>query len=351
MKKYFLYILIPIIAILAIIFFQKHNKVTLYDIHKKYNISFSGKKQVINVLDVNLDKYIVKPILSDNNLLGFEKTSRMARDNKAYAAVNGTFMDELGMPLGIVLIDDKLITNQSQGNPIFYITKQKNVYIDDSIKFLVSLRANKDTIRVDTLNNPIKDNQMAVFNKDFGYNNRYIGEAYNVIINNDKIIKSFYSTDIVDIPQTGFLISATGNKIEKLKKLNGEIKLEYLNSKNLNLNQAIECGSWIIKNKQKAIKTYDNWIGNTTTQEPRSIIATKNNHVLLITVDGKQIPYSSGFNCYELYEYLKDLDVDNACYLDGGGSTTMWLDGKIINNPSFLGRERDVSNAIGVFIH
>lgn len=61
-------------------------------------------------------------------------------------------------------------------------------------------------------------------------------------------------------------------------------------------------------------------------RHPRTAIAkTDNNHVLLITVDGRA-RQSAGMSAKELTEFIKTwFDPREALNLDGGGSTTMWL--------------------------
>ena len=48
----------------------------------------------------------------------------------------------------------------------------------------------------------------------------------------------------------------------------------------------------------------------------------------------------------ELRQLAKRLGLRSALNLDGGGSTTMWVDGKIVNHPSDPEGPRRVSDAI-----
>jgi exopolysaccharide biosynthesis protein len=50
----------------------------------------------------------------------------------------------------------------------------------------------------------------------------------------------------------------------------------------------------------------------------------------------------------ELAEYLLSLGAVDAMNLDGGGSTTMYLDGKVVNTPSDKDGERKIGDAIVV---
>jgi exopolysaccharide biosynthesis protein len=49
----------------------------------------------------------------------------------------------------------------------------------------------------------------------------------------------------------------------------------------------------------------------------------------------------------ELAEYLVKLGCDEAMNLDGGGSSTIWAFGQVMNSPCY-GHERDTANALVV---
>ena len=68
----------------------------------------------------------------------------------------------------------------------------------------------------------------------------------------------------------------------------------------------------------------------------------------LRTVDGRS-ESSGGIGLYDLAAYLIELGAVDAMNLDGGGSTTMFLDGKVINKPSDKEGERKVGDALLVF--
>ncbi len=53
-------------------------------------------------------------------------------------------------------------------------------------------------------------------------------------------------------------------------------------------------------------------------------------------------------NLYELADLMKELGAAEAINLDGGGSTTMWVDGTIRNRPSD-NRVRPIANGILVY--
>ena len=60
---------------------------------------------------------------------------------------------------------------------------------------------------------------------------------------------------------------------------------------------------------------------------------TKDRHLLLVTVDGRQ-SQSVGMSLGELAALMLRLGAVQAMNLDGGGSTTMFVGGGIVNGPS-----------------
>jgi len=85
------------------------------------------------------------------------------------------------------------------------------------------------------------------------------------------------------------------------------------------------------------------------TRHPRTAVAKlKDGKFLMITVDGRQPGVSMGMTLQELAEYILSLGATDAMNLDGGGSTTMFVDGKVVNTPSDKEGERKVSDAMVV---
>lgn len=92
-----------------------------------------------------------------------------------------------------------------------------------------------------------------------------------------------------------------------------------------------------------------------TLRHPRTAIGTSGNKVYLVTVDGRSKGNSLGVNLHELANILKWLGAENALNLDGGGSTTMYIEGQpengIVNRPCDNQKfdrqgERRVSNSL-----
>jgi len=83
-------------------------------------------------------------------------------------------------------------------------------------------------------------------------------------------------------------------------------------------------------------------------KQPRTILGKyANDDLILIVIDGRQGDWSVGVTLELLQDKLLTLGVKSAYNLDGGGSSAMYFNGKILNRPSD-GSERPVANNIVV---
>ncbi|TLM99552.1 phosphodiester glycosidase family protein, partial [bacterium] len=72
-----------------------------------------------------------------------------------------------------------------------------------------------------------------------------------------------------------------------------------------------------------------------TTRAPRTAIAFDDTYIYLIVVDGRQPDFSIGMTFQELADFiLYVLGAQNAVAQDGGGSSTMVVNGSVVNRPS-----------------
>ena len=99
---------------------------------------------------------------------------------------------------------------------------------------------------------------------------------------------------------------------------------------------------------------------NNTVLHPRTAIGINKNGrwLYVVVVDGRQPFYSNGATFQELAEIIQDFGAFTAISLDGGGSSTMVIQGGdghpiILNSPidNYIpGRERPVANHLGIYL-
>ena len=98
----------------------------------------------------------------------------------------------------------------------------------------------------------------------------------------------------------------------------------------------------------------DTNIGNHSMQgnQPRTGIGMLSaNHFVFVAVDGRSTGYSRGLTMIEFAQVFKDLGATVAYNLDGGGSTSMYFNGEVVNNPLGKGDERGTSDILYIASH
>jgi exopolysaccharide biosynthesis protein len=93
----------------------------------------------------------------------------------------------------------------------------------------------------------------------------------------------------------------------------------------------------------------DTNFGNHSIQgnQPRTAIGVVDtNHLVFVVVDGRSTGYSKGVTLPELAQIMVGLGAKTAYNLDGGGSSTMYYDGALVNNPLGKGKERGTSDIL-----
>ena len=83
-------------------------------------------------------------------------------------------------------------------------------------------------------------------------------------------------------------------------------------------------------------------------EHPRTAVGViDENHLVFVVVDGRDTGYSRGATLPELAEIMRSLGAETAYNLDGGGSSTLYFNNEVVNQPS-NGGERGTSDILYV---
>ena len=114
--------------------------------------------------------------------------------------------------------------------------------------------------------------------------------------------------------------------------------MTYSRMKQLNLQSAVSFGPVIIINGQPTIRSGDGGWGI----QPRTAIGQKKDGtILMLVIDGRQAD-SLGATLKNVQDIFLQYGAYNAFNLDGGASTTMYYNSKLVNNPRDIMGERYV---------
>ena len=111
--------------------------------------------------------------------------------------------------------------------------------------------------------------------------------------------------------------------------------------------QTLSFGPALIENGSIAVGV-NTEVGKAMASNPRTALGIIDDcHYVFVVSDGRT-DESAGLSLYQLAEFMDSLGVTTAYNLDGGGSSTMYFNGQIVNNPT-SGRsikERSVSDIV-----
>lgn len=112
--------------------------------------------------------------------------------------------------------------------------------------------------------------------------------------------------------------------------------------------QILSFGPALVQNGEISVDE-DTEVDQATYSNPRTAIAMVDDlHYLLVVSDGRT-DRSEGLSLYQLAQFLQSQGAKTAYNLDGGGSSTMWFNGEVVNEPVNHGSkvsERSVSDIV-----
>ena len=107
-------------------------------------------------------------------------------------------------------------------------------------------------------------------------------------------------------------------------------------------------GPSLVDNGEIVVDT-NSEVGQSMSSNPRTAIGIiDENHYIIIVSDGRTSE-SEGLSLYQMAEIMKSYGVKTAYNLDGGGSSTLYFNGQVINKPTTNGNtisERSVSDIV-----
>ena len=106
-------------------------------------------------------------------------------------------------------------------------------------------------------------------------------------------------------------------------------------------------GPSLVENGEITVDT-NSEVGQSMASNPRTAIGIiDENHYIIVVSDGRTSE-SKGLSLYQLAEVMKSYGVKTAYNLDGGGSSTLYFNGQVINKPTTNGTisERAVSDIV-----
>jgi exopolysaccharide biosynthesis protein len=313
----------------------------------------------INVLRVDPRRVDIKSLVVQRKGGGFgrAKVSAIAKAYGALAAINGSFFSfKNNEPTGLMVVDGQIVSSSRYNRSVFGLRYDGTPFIDNArVRASVLLDDGRE-LPISRVNHAPGPNELNLYTPHFGRTTRTRIEPwrYEVAIDQTGTVIEVANGDL-PIPRGGYVISANGSAYKPLVGAlqPGSRALVYtqLSGEWEGVRYAVGGGPTILKDGKVQITAKQEAFGShiASGRAPRTAIGyTRSGDALMVTVDGRQPKYSIGCTLNELARLMQSLGAYEAMNLDGGGSSTMVVEGKTVNKVS-AGTERLVSNAIGVF--
>lgn len=288
------------------------------------------------------------------------RVSTIAEEQQAVAAVNGTYFAYTGRPLGSLLIDKELVSSPVYDRTALIISDDHQTFIDTVLIDFYFIAVNGVKYQITGINQGRDPDAVVLYTPVWGDRTGTDNDGVELIVAGS-VVKEIKPGD-ADIPQDGFVISLNGAPVQFINdnvkvgdKIDMHIKVVPYTSSPASIRHMISGGPRLVKegivyvSKNEEKFKSDIALGRAART---AVGITKDDQLLLVTVDGlprdksaRDDKSSIGVTLEELAELMINLGAVEAMNLDGGGSTTMWIDGKVVNKP-VTGSEQYVSNAL-----
>lgn len=300
---------------------------------------YQGKPVRINVIEVNSQinpDLQLTPAIASDTLANKASITNIAKKNNSIVAINGTFFKPAtGVPLGTLMIDKKMYTGPIYNRVSMGIFDNK--YDMARVQLDATLKSGLNSLKVDNINQPrMLSTYVIVYTKEWGKfappSPKY---GKQIAVKDNKVIE--VSTSALAIPEDGFVIVAPEAQLK-----------DFINAKNIRLDIAtlpqwqgvkhiISGGPYLVKHGEVFVDMTEQKLASIGGRNPRSAIGyTADNNLIIVAVDGRESS-SVGMTLMELAAFMKSIGCINAMNLDGGGSTVLYVNGQIVNQPQVKG--------------
>lgn len=300
---------------------------------------YKNKPVRINIVEMSLgvnQGLAVEPAIASDTLSSKRTISNIAgRDNAIVAINGGYFKPQTGVPLGTLMINKKVYTGPIYDRVAMGIFD--NGFEMARVQLRAELKTNLGGIKIDNVNQPrMLSVHTIVYTPDWGeYSPPSPKYGMQLVVSNGKLLRTSYSQN--KIPEDGYVIVGPQKELEKIvnaRKFKLDIKL---NPEWKDVNHIISGGPYLVKNGDIYVDMTAQKLASVGGRNPRTAVGyTKDNHLIMLTADGRE-GASIGLTLVELANLMKELGCVNAMNLDGGGSTVMYVNGKIVNKPAVQG--------------
>lgn len=333
------------------------------EIHRTSPGQSLNERWIINVLIVSPNRGRLKLVRAMDELVGTETTSSLATRFGAIAAINAGYFRTAGIyrgePNGIFYLNGKLLSEDFQHRAALVFSANHNAPNITHVSSQTKLVFGKSSqTKVHGINRPRGIDEIIIFTPELHRTTLTNPDGDEYMVNHHRIVSIYKNQGSSSIPDNGFVISVSG-KMRNWAKENLKQGMKITISNETTFDQPISFspvnivgGGPQLLRAGKILTDSENFnqVSFINQRHPRTAYGKRaDGSLVLVTVDGRQPQKSVGMTIPELTQLMIALGCVEALNLDGGGSTTMVINNKVVNNVSDATGERPISDAILIF--
>ena len=298
--------------------------------------------------------YYLKPFPGAIHTNGRGKLLRAAAATGARAAVNACYFDSDGWVVGNCKWKDSFYGVEPSPHSAFVVDKNGNPSVQKDLAYqgTVTLPGGK-TLTVLGMNRQRIADDLVLFNRNYGSGTRTNEHGREVRVRQGRAVE-IATKGNMPLDSSSLVLSGHGTNaaaLARVKKGDRVAVSQTLGSRMADeARLVVGAGPLLLENGQVNIRIREEAIAPDIAfgRAPRTGAGVKaDGTVLLMVVDGRS-QHSAGMTLKEFAQYLKRFGAVSAVNFDGGGSSEMVLDGKVMNRPSD-GSERPIGIGLGIF--
>ena len=299
-------------------------------------------------------RYELRPFSGAGAVNGRGRLVKAVAANGARAAVNACYFDTDGWVIGNCKWDGSFFGVDDTPRSAFIVDKEGKASIQKDLSYLgtVSLPDGR-TLTIKGLNRQRITDDLVLFNRNYAGSTRTNEHGREVRVSKGRATEVSAKGNM-RLDRESLVLSGHGANADALAHIRRGDRVAIAQTLGSRLADearlVVGGGPLLVEKGVVNVRSREESMASDIAygRAPRTGVGVKaDGTVLLMVVDGRS-QYSAGMSLKEFATYLKRFGAVSAVNLDGGGSSEMVLDGKIMNRPSD-GSERPVSIGLGIF--
>jgi hypothetical protein len=326
----------------------------------------------VYLLRLDPDRVTLRSVHANDQIMGVETVDSVARRHGALAAVNGGFFNTRnGDPHGVLKEAGELVSDTGAVKGAVVIRSPPRGPTEvafDQVSARVALKYQSNdrdwVVPIAGVNTTRARGRLMLYTPSYHVDTDTAANGIEWVLSGDplRVTEVRYDAGHTPIPPAGRVLSYGGLTLpEALQALVPGVEVDFevawttLNGMSPDLLERADhvvSGAGLLRVNGRSL---DNWEETEALsaqrfldmRHPRTVIGVDSDgFIWLAAIDGRQVDYSVGMTFADLQALCDRLQLTDALNLDGGGSTTMVVQGRVVNRPSDTSGARPVSDAI-----